>query len=72
MSAQPKYKEENFYSEQELGSKSKKVNLTDLVERMKEEEEDETVCCRTSHYKYARTHTHIHKHIKHIKPQTAS
>ena len=38
MSAQPKYKEENFYSEQELGSKSKKVNLTDLVERMKEEE----------------------------------
>ena len=38
MSAQPKYKEENFYSEQELGSKGKKVNLTDLVERMKEEE----------------------------------
>tara|TARA_B100000242_G_C42948588_1_gene439889 strand:- start:34 stop:231 length:198 start_codon:yes stop_codon:yes gene_type:complete len=41
MSAQPKYKEENFYSEQELGSKSKKVNLTDLVERMKEEEKKE-------------------------------
>ena len=41
MSAQPKYKEENFYSEQVLGSKSKKVNLTDLVERMKEEEKKE-------------------------------
>ena len=41
MSAQPKYKKENFYSEQELGSKDKKVNLTDLVERMKEEEKKE-------------------------------
>ena len=41
MSAQPKYKQENFYSEEESNSRSKKVNLTDLVERMKDEEKKE-------------------------------
>ena len=41
MSAQPKYKQENFYSEEGSNSRSKKVNLTDLVERMKDEEKKE-------------------------------
>ena len=41
MSAQPKYKQENFYSEVESNSRNKKVNLTDLVERMKDEEKKE-------------------------------
>ena len=36
MSAQPKYKEENYYSEKV--NSSKKVNLRDLVDRMKKEE----------------------------------
>ena len=39
MSAQPKYKEENFYSEKSVSSK--KVNLRDLVDRMKKEEKKE-------------------------------
>ena len=39
MSAQPKYKEENYYSEK-TGS-AKKVNLRDLVDRMKKEEKKE-------------------------------
>ena len=36
MSAQPKYKEENYYSEKT--DSAKKVNLRDLVDRMKKEE----------------------------------
>ena len=44
MSAQPKYKQENFYSEEESNSRSNKVNLTDLVERMKEEEKQRNLC----------------------------
>jgi hypothetical protein len=39
MSAQPKYKEENYYSEK-IDS-AKKVNLRDLVDRMKKEEKKE-------------------------------
>ncbi len=39
MSAQPKFKEENFYSEET--KTNKKVNLNDLVERMRSEEKKE-------------------------------
>ena len=39
MSAQPKYKEENYYSGENVANK--KVNVRDLVERMKLEEKKE-------------------------------
>ena len=42
MSAQPKYEEENkFPQEEKIGYNSKKVNLNDLVARMKEQKKQD-------------------------------
>ncbi len=42
MSAQPKYEEENkFPQEEKMGYNSKKVNLNDLVARMKEQKKQD-------------------------------
>tara|TARA_Y100001958_G_C20896678_1_gene320582 strand:+ start:329 stop:529 length:201 start_codon:yes stop_codon:yes gene_type:complete len=42
MSAQPKYEEENkFPQEEKMGYQSKKVNLNDLVARMKEQKKQD-------------------------------